>query len=246
MRYCLIFCFFSISNFLTAQSHFDGELDLTTKLKGFYSSEVERQLENNVLEFLMKSDSLYSGGNIKIELLNSGKFHKYKKWVNIHVLVFGVQSSDSDRYIILQLIESSTFSQKRRYIYLKFDEKSWRNFLSPIVSAYLENNNNVDSKLLLGDIQKKSLNFIKVVLGFNEWVAIDKTPNQNGLNKSIVLNSDQLYENRLNPETQWKFIAANSLDQCTIYMPELKTVFQFDPESLLLPATFFLNNGLKF
>ena len=246
MRSLLLFCLFSISNFVAAQTHFDGELDLTTKLKGFYSSEVERQLEYNVLEFLMKSDSLFSNGNIKIELLNSGKFHKYKKWVNIHVLVFGVQSSDSDRYIILQLVESSTFSQKRRYIYLKFDEKSWRNFLSPIVSAYVENTQTIDSKLLLGDIQKKSLNFIKVVMGFNEWVAIDKTSNKDGLNKIIVLNSDQLYENRLNLETQWKFIAANSLDQCTIFMPELKTVFQLDAESLLLPATFFLNNGLKF
>jgi hypothetical protein len=161
-------------------------------------------------------------------------------------LVFGVTRSENDRYIILQLIESSTFSQKRRYIYLKFDEKSWRNFLSPIVSGYLVNGKPVDSNFMLGDIQRKSLNFIKMVYGYNEWVVVDRTPNKDGLNKSIEINFDQLHNSQSNPETQWKFIAANSLDQCTIYMPELKTVFQFDPESLLLPATFFLNNGLKF
>ncbi len=246
MRIFALIVFFSISNFVAAQSHFDGELDLTTRLKGFNTSEVKRQLENNVLEFLMKSDSLFSEGNIKIKLLNSGKLHKTKKWRDIHVLVFGVTRSENDRYIILQLIESSTFSQKRRYIYLKFDEKSWRNFLSPIVSGYLENGKPVDSNFMLGDIQRKSLNFIKMVYGYNEWVVVDRTPNKDGLNKSIEINFDQLHNSQSNPETQWKFIAANSLDQCTIYMPELKTVFQFDPESLLLPATFFLNNGLKF
>jgi hypothetical protein len=75
---------------------------------------------------------------------------------------------------------------------------------------------------------------------------VDRTPNKDGLNKSILINFDQLHDIQSNPEKQWKFIAANSLDQCTIYIPELKTVFQFDSESLLLPATFFLNNGLKF